>query len=156
MLKLKLQYFGHLIWRTDSLEENLILGKTEGRRRWGQQRMRWLDRASLTQWTWVWVGSGSWWWAGKPGVLQSMGSQRIGHDWTTELNWKFFLIRIKSKVLITLTLSTLVVIKVSGSKIPLKTFHLFLTFHFFPPCVILSPRRSTLVLMKVGRIHVSW
>ena len=43
--------------------------------------------ASLTQWTWVWVNSGSWWWAGKPGVLQSMGSQRVGHDWETELNW---------------------------------------------------------------------
>ena len=43
--------------------------------------------ASLTQWTWVWVNSGSWWWAGKPGVLQSMGSQRVGHNWVTELNW---------------------------------------------------------------------
>ena len=40
---------------------------------------------SLMQWTWVWVGSGSWWWTGKPGVLQSMGSQRVGHDWATEL-----------------------------------------------------------------------
>ena len=43
--------------------------------------------APLTQWTWVWVSSGSWWWTGKPGVLQSMGSQRVGHDWVTELNW---------------------------------------------------------------------
>ena len=43
--------------------------------------------ASLTQQTWVWVGSGSWWWTGKPGVLQSMGSQGVGHDWVTELNW---------------------------------------------------------------------
>ena len=43
MLKLKLQYFGHLMWRTDSLEKNLMLGKTEGRRRRGRQRMRWLD-----------------------------------------------------------------------------------------------------------------
>ena len=42
---------------------------------------------SLTQWTWVWASSGSWWWTGKPGVLQSMGSQRVGHDWATELNW---------------------------------------------------------------------
>ena len=42
---------------------------------------------SLTQWTWVWVGSRSWWWTGKPGVLQSMGSQRVGHDWATDLNW---------------------------------------------------------------------
>jgi len=43
--------------------------------------------ASLTQWTWVWVSSGSWWWTGKPGVLQSMGTQGVRHDWATELNW---------------------------------------------------------------------
>ena len=43
--------------------------------------------ASLTQWTWVWVNSRSWWWTGRPRVLQSMGSQRVGHDWMTELNW---------------------------------------------------------------------
>ena len=44
--------------------------------------------ASLTQWTWVWVNSGSRWWTGRPGVLQSMGSQRVGHDWATGLNWR--------------------------------------------------------------------
>ena len=43
--------------------------------------------ASLTQWTWVWVNSGCWWWTGMPGMLQSMGLQRAGHDWATELNW---------------------------------------------------------------------
>ena len=43
--------------------------------------------ASPTQWTWVWVNSGSWWWTWRPGVLQSMGSQRVGHDWATELKW---------------------------------------------------------------------
>ena len=43
--------------------------------------------ASPTWWTWVWVNSGSWWWTGRPGVLQFMGSQRVGHDWVTELNW---------------------------------------------------------------------
>ena len=75
-LKLKLQYFGHLMWRIDSLE----------RRRRGQQRTRWLD-GSPTGWTWVWASSGSWWWTGKPGVLQSMRSQRVGHDWVTEVNW---------------------------------------------------------------------
>ena len=85
MLKLKLQYFGHLIGRSDSLEKTLMLGKTEGRRRRGRQKMRWM--ASPTQWTCVWVNSGSWWWTGKPGVLQSMGSQRVWHDWATELNW---------------------------------------------------------------------
>ena len=58
-LKLKLQYFGHLIQRTDSLEKALMLGKFEGRRRRGRQRMRWLD-VSPTRWTWVWVDSRSW------------------------------------------------------------------------------------------------
>ena len=48
--------------------------------------------ASSTQWTWVWVDSGSWWWTGRPGVLQFMGSQRVGHDWETELNWTAFFI----------------------------------------------------------------
>ena len=43
--------------------------------------------ASLTRWTWVWVNSGRWWWTGRPGVLWFMGSQRVGHDWVTELNW---------------------------------------------------------------------
>ena len=43
--------------------------------------------ASLTRWTWVWVNSRSWWWTGRPGVLRFMGSQRVGHDWATELNW---------------------------------------------------------------------
>ena len=84
MLKLKLQYFGHLLWRTDSLEKTLILGKIEGRKRRVQQRMRWWV-ASLTQWVWVWASSRSWWWTGRPGVLQSMELQRIRHDWATEL-----------------------------------------------------------------------
>ena len=86
MLKLKLQYFGHLMWRADSFEKTLMLGKIEGDRRKGQQRMSgWM--ASPTQWTWVWVNSGSWWWTGRPDVLWFMGSQRVGHNWVTELNW---------------------------------------------------------------------
>ena len=86
MLKLKLQYFGHLMWRVDSLEKTLMLGGVGGRRRRGRQRMRWLD--GITEWwTWVWVNSGSWWWTGRPGVLRFMGSQRVGHDWATEMNW---------------------------------------------------------------------
>ena len=86
MLMLKLQYFGRLMWRTDSFEKNLMLGKIEGRRRRGQQRMRWLDGITDAG-TWVWVGSRSWWWTGRPGMLQSMGLQRFEHDWVTELNW---------------------------------------------------------------------
>ena len=86
MLKVKLQYFGHLMWRADSFEKTLMLGKIEGRRTrddWGWDG--WM--ASPTQWTWVWVNSRSWWCTGRPGMLQSMGSQTVGHDWVTELNW---------------------------------------------------------------------
>ena len=86
MLRLKLQQFGHLMWRADSFEkpwcwEGLKAGGEGGDRGWDG----WM--ASLTQRTWVWVNSGSWWWTGRPGVLQFMGSQRVRHDWATELNW---------------------------------------------------------------------
>ena len=86
MLKLKLQYFDHLKWRADSFEKTLML---ERLRAGGEGDDRgwngWM--ASPTQWTWVWVNSGSWWWTGRPGVLQSTGSQRVGHNGATELNW---------------------------------------------------------------------
>ena len=89
MLKLKLQFFGYLMQRTDSLEKTLMLGKIEGRRRRRQQR--WLD--GITDWwTWVWASSGSWWRTGKPGILQSMGCKevaRAGWSHWTELNWYF-------------------------------------------------------------------
>ena len=83
MLKLKLQHFGHLMRRMDSLEKTLMLGKTEGRKRRGWQRMRCL--ASPTRWMRVWANSRSWWRTGKPGVLQSMG--RKESDTTERLNW---------------------------------------------------------------------
>ena len=83
MLKLKLQSFGHLMQRTDSLEKTLMLGKIEGK--WRRDDRGWDGwMASLTRWTWVWISSGSWWWTGKPGVRQSMGSQRVGHNWATK------------------------------------------------------------------------
>ena len=86
MLKMKLQYFGHLMRRADSLEKTLMLGGIGGRRRRGRQRRDgWMT--SPTRWTWVWVNSRSWWWTGRPGVLRFMGSQRVGHDWATKLNW---------------------------------------------------------------------
>ena len=88
MLKLKLQYFGHLMGRTDSFEKTLILGRLKAG---GEGDYRgWDDwMASLNQWTWIWVNSGSWWWTGMPDMLQSMESQRVGHDGVTELNFGF-------------------------------------------------------------------
>ena len=83
MLKLKLQYSGHVMQRTD-IWKDPDAGKDwrweKGKTGWGG----WM--ASPTQWTWVWVNSGSWWWTGRPGVLWSMGSQIVRHDWATELN----------------------------------------------------------------------
>ena len=91
MLKLKLEYFGHLMWRTDSLEKTLILGKIESGRRRGRQRMRSLDgitnSMNMNLIVRIWASSRSWWWTGKPIVLQSMGSQKVEHNWATELNW---------------------------------------------------------------------
>ena len=66
--EVKLQYFGHFMWRVDSLEKTLMLGGIGGRRRRGQQRINgWM--ASPTQWTWVWTSSRNWWWTGKTDVL---------------------------------------------------------------------------------------
>ena len=86
MLKLKLQYFGHLMRRVDSLE------KTDAGRDWGQEEKGttedemagWHHRLNGHEFEWT---PGSWWWTGRPGMLQFMGLQRVGHDWVTELNW---------------------------------------------------------------------
>ena len=80
-----------ILWPPDV--KNWLIGK---RPSWRWERLKagegddrgwdgWM--ASPTRWTWVWVGSGCWWWTRKPGVLQSMGLQRVRHDWVTELNW---------------------------------------------------------------------
>ena len=86
MLKLKLQYFGHWCKQLTHLTR---LWCWERLRAGGERDNRGRDgwMASPTQWTWVWVDSGSWWWTGGPGMLQFMGSQRVGHVWAIELNW---------------------------------------------------------------------
>ena len=83
MLKLKLQYFGHLMPRVDSLEKTLMLGKIDGKRRGGPQRVRRLD-GSTDSMTWIWANSGRQWRIGKPAVLHPMGLQRVGHDSATK------------------------------------------------------------------------
>ena len=104
MLKLRLQYFGHLMRRVDSFErpwccERLKAGEE------GDNRVcdGWM--ASQTQWTWVWINSGNWWWTGRPGMLWFMGLQRAGHDWATELNWYKVLINILSSHSLNMDLS---------------------------------------------------
>ena len=78
--KAEVRYFGDLMWRADSLEKTLMLGKLEGRRRRGWQRMRWLDgNADLMD-----MSSRRWWRTGEPGMLQPMWSQRVGHDLASE------------------------------------------------------------------------
>ena len=108
MLKLKLQYFGHLMRRIDSLEKTLMLGKIGGRRRRGQQRMRWLDGITdsmdmsklmsllmIHEFTQM-----SWRWTGRPSMLQSTVSQRVRHNWATELNWKIYINFLKEIMLL--------------------------------------------------------
>ena len=83
LLKLKLQFSGHMMRRAESMVKILMLGKIEAE---GEGVDRGWDgwMASLTQWTWVWANSGRWWRTKKPGILQSMGSQRLEHNWATE------------------------------------------------------------------------
>ena len=82
ILKLKLQYFGHVMWRVNSLEKTLVLGKIEARRRGRQRMASWM--ASPIQWTRTWANTGRWWGAESSGMLQSVGSQRVGHNLVTK------------------------------------------------------------------------
>ena len=86
MLKLQLQYFGHLMWRADFIWKDPDAGKD-----WGQEEKE-TEKDDMvgwhhTQWTWVLVDSGSCCWTGRPGMLQFTGLQGVSHDWATELNW---------------------------------------------------------------------
>ena len=124
MLKLKLQYFGHeelTHWKRLWCWEGLGAGGERDDRGWDG----WM--ASRTRWTWVWVNSGRWWWTGRPGVLRFMGSQRVGHDWATELNWTE-LIDIVGLICILITVFYLLPFFV-----PIFVFR-----SFFPPLVILT------------------
>ena len=84
MLTLKLQHFGQLMQKTETFHWK----KPDAWKDWRREDGRgWGWMASPTRWTWVWVSSGNWWWRGKPGLLQSMGSQGVRHCWATALKW---------------------------------------------------------------------
>ena len=77
-----------ILWPPDA--KNQLVGKDpDAGKDWRREEKGTAEdeMALWMQWTWIWVSSGSWWWTGNPGVLQSIGSQRVGHDWVTELNW---------------------------------------------------------------------
>ena len=145
MLKLKLQYFGHLMQRSDSLEKTLMLGKIkvggEGDDRgWNG----WMS--SLMWWTWVWVSSGSWWWTGKPDMLPFMGSKRVVHDWATELNWLAHLnhlIDISHYTVITLYFSLWIMYSQNC-----KIFGKYLTFKLYIFCF-----SNLCVVKKIALFH---
>ena len=97
-------------WKRLWCWEGVGAGEEGDDRRWDG----WM--ASLTRWTWVWVNSGSWWWTRRPGVLRFMGSQRVGHDWVTELNWtelgyfnscRYYLVLCRASLLVFVTSNTL-------------------------------------------------
>ena len=83
-----------ILWPSD-VKSRLIRKDPNAGKDWRQEE-KGNDRgwdgwmASPTQWTWVWASSGSWWWTGKPGMMQPMGSQRVRHEWVTELNWYLY------------------------------------------------------------------
>ena len=126
ILKLKLQYIVHLMWRTDSLEKTLIMGNIEGGRRGDDRRWDvWV--ASLTQWMWVWVNSRSWQWTGRPGVLQSMGSQRVRHIWVTELNWIYI-----DMIIVTIQSNKIALNEVKKNKVLLEPAYGKTKWSFWP------------------------
>ena len=137
MLKLKLQYFAHLMQRVDSLEKTLMLG---GLGAGGEGDDRGWDgwTGSPIRWMWVWVSSGSWWWTGMPGVLWFMGSQRVRHDWVTELNWTELNRRINWKPEWCVGAEVLAVADISNRGDPRGL-------------VFCGERRQALDLIKVGR-----
>ena len=149
MWKLKLQYFGHLMWRADSFEKTLMLGNIEGERRREQQRMRWLDGItdSMDMSLSKLQETLSRWWSGRPGMLQSMGSQRVGHNWETELNWIFFKIYVFKQ---TSSLATAGFIG-EGEKEGLEGSVHGPSFLFLIPVQILHLKSSTHVILSFHR-----
>ena len=114
MLKLQLQYFGHLMRRANSLEKTLMLGRLKAG---GKKDNRGWDgwMASLTQWRWVWASSRRWWRTWHPGMLQSLGSQGVGHDWVTEQEYGQLLYSKGSKIYDWVkTVSSIVLLKETG------------------------------------------
>ena len=142
MLKLKLQYlatWGEELthWKRPWCWERLKVGGEEDNRGWDG----WI--ASLTQWTWVWVGSESWWWTGKPCVLQSMGSPKVRHDWGTKLNWTDITVNYKHNAIQQIS-------RASSPGLTETSYPLNSNSHFSLPA---SPRNCTFYLHKFNNFR---
>ena len=128
-LKLKIFYSMHVCeeltpWKRLWCWEGLGAGGEGDNRGWDG----WMT--SPTRWMWVWVNSGSWWWTGRPGVLRFMGSQRVGHNWATELNWTECMYMFHIYISIYLSIYTVFFIHVSVDRHLKWNYHMIQKSHF--------------------------
>ena len=151
MLRLKLQYFGHLMRRADWFEKTLILGEIEFRRKRGRQRMRWLNGITDSIGMGLGKNSGSWWWTGRPGMLRSIGSQRVRHHWMTELNWTEWISKVEQMIVWTFLKGKICYMMIGLNKEILVCLQncVFNTIFTFLFCARPSSRRVSLVAQLV-------
>ena len=158
MLKLKLQCFGHLMWRTNSLEKILILGNIEGRKRRGITGWDgWL--ASTTQWTWIWANSGRWGRTRKPCVLPSMGWQRVRYDWVTEqqqISKKFLFDVLKRNINHMVILKPILLLGVKNFPTKYIELNIYIYIYIYYTCMLLLLSHFSHIYIYIFFIFSSW